>query len=55
MHEEEKKKIENHMDTLKSIYLNSIIASVKSNWNYFGTKDKWSCDIKLTQKRLDLV
>ena len=24
-------------------------------WNHFGTKDKWSCDIKLTQKRNGVV
>ena len=55
LHESEEKQIESHMDTLKSIYLDSIIASVKSNWNHFGTKDKWSCDIKLTQKRNGVV
>jgi len=55
LHESEEKQIESHMDTLKSIYLDSIITSVKSNWNHFGTKDKWSCDIKLTQKRNGVV
>ena len=55
LRQEEESQIESHIDTLKSIYLNSIINSIKGNWNYFGTKDKWSCDVKLTQERNGIV
>jgi hypothetical protein len=51
LYAEEKRLIENHTNILESIYFDNIIASVKSNWKYFGTKEGWGCDVKLIQDK----
>ena len=55
LNEEEKRQIVSHLNILKSIYAESIVARVKNNWTYFGTKNNWSCDVKVIQERNGIV
>ena len=47
--------IENHLNILKSSYINAIVASVKSKWQYFGIKNDWVCDVRVIQDEKGVV
>jgi len=55
LYQEEKSKVKDHLNILKSIYNDSVVLRVKSNWNYFGTKENWGCDVKLIQERNGII
>ncbi|SVB45352.1 uncharacterized protein METZ01_LOCUS198206, partial [marine metagenome] len=47
--------IENHLNILKSTYMNAIVASVKSKWQFFGIKNDWVCDVRIIQDEKGVV
>ena len=47
--------IDNHLNILKSTYINNIAESVKREWNYQGAKDDWVCDVRLIQDEKGVV
>ncbi len=47
--------IEDHLNILKSTYINAIAASVKSKWQYFGTNSDWGCDVYVFQNEKGVV
>ena len=47
--------IENHLNILKSSYINAIVASVKSKLQYFGIKNDWGCDVRVIQDEKGVV
>jgi hypothetical protein len=47
--------IENHLNTLKSTYIDTILASIKRQWDYRADEDGWRCDIRLKQDEYGFV
>ena len=47
--------IENHLNTLKSTYIDTILASIRRQWDYRADEDGWRCDIRLKQDEYGFV
>ena len=43
--------IEDQLNTLKSAYINNIVARVYSYWRYQGAEDGWGCEVYVQQDR----